>query len=100
VRPSIEARAVDDIGGLGVDDEREYTRPVVRIIFEVGILYHEDIARKLGQDRYSPKAPLPLLLVKQDGKRNGGELVRTDSSEIEPAAGLQTQAAPASVALA
>src|SRR6516162_4887415 len=100
MRPAVKSRAVDYIGHLAVYDEREHAGPVVRIVFEVGVLNDDNISGNARQAGSHRGAFASVALVKQNGEGNASEILWTVRRELEPAAGLQTQAAPASLALA
>src|SRR5260370_3869007 len=92
--------AVDDVGHLALDDQRKHAGPVVRIVFEVGVLNDADITGGAGQAGSDGSAFASVALVKQHRKRNLGVMGRTVGGEFELAAGVQRQAAPATLRLA
>ena len=89
MRPAIKPGTIDDIGHLALDDQREHARPVVRIVFEVGVLNDDDITGGSRQAGSDGGAFASVALVKQDGKRNPGMILRAVGGEIEPAVSVQ-----------
>src|SRR3954453_5629587 len=86
--------AVDDVGHLALDNQRKHARPVIRIVFEVGVLNDDDITGGALQASSEGGSFASVALVKQDRKRNPGMIMRAVGGELEPAAGVQGQAAP------
>src|SRR5689334_22114895 len=95
MRPAIKPRAVNDVGHLALDDQRKHARPVGRIVFEVGVLNNDDIAAGTRQTGSDGGAFPAVAYVKQNSKRNARMILRAIGEELEPAAGVQRQAAPA-----
>src|SRR5215831_20571885 len=100
VGSAIEPGAVDDVGHLPLYDRREHVRPVVWIVFEVGVLNDDDIARDARQAGSDRGAFASVALVKEDCEGNIGNVLRAVGGEFELAAAIQPQAAPASPRLA
>src|SRR5437763_8956970 len=97
MRPAIETRSVDNVGHLPLYDQRKHAGPVVRIVFEVGVLDDDDITGRARQPGSNRGAFASVALVKQHGKRNLGVTGRAVGGEFELAAGVQRQPAPASL---
>src|SRR5438477_9204570 len=95
MRPAIETRSVDNVGHLPLYDQRKHARPVVRIVFEVGVLDDDDVTGRTRQAGSNGGAFASIALVKQHGKRDLGAIGRAVGRELEAAAGVQRQAAPA-----
>jgi len=60
--------AVDNVGHFPFDDQRKHARPVVRIVFKVGVLDDDDIARGARQTGSDGGTFPSVALVKQDSK--------------------------------
>src|SRR5438309_2264092 len=95
MRPAVETGSVHNVGHLPLYDEWKHARPVVRVVFEVGVLDDDDITGRARQAGSNRGAFASVALVKQHGKRNLGVIGRTIDGEFEFAAGVQRQAAPA-----
>ena len=70
MRPAIKPGARNDVGHFPLDDQRKHAGPVVRIVFQVGVLNDDDIAGGLRQAGSGGSAFTSVALVEQDGKRN------------------------------
>jgi len=72
VRSAIKPRTVDDIGDLPIDNQREHQRPVVRIVFQVGVLNDNDIARSVFEPGSYRAAFTQIALMKDDRECEAG----------------------------
>src|SRR5215469_10014077 len=100
VRPSIKARPVNDVGYLSLHDQREHARPVVGVVFEIGILDDDDVAPGVRQPGSDGGPLASVLLVKQHRKRYQRLVVGAVGAELKLAAAVQRQAAPTSLCAA
>src|SRR6516162_979444 len=92
--PAIKPRAVDDISNLAIHNERQHQRPVVRVIFEVGVLDDDDIARDMSEPG-SYSGPFPTVaIVKKDCKPEASGVLQPRSGEVEFAVTVEVNAAP------
>src|SRR5271163_547148 len=94
MRPAKEPRTVDDISDLAIHNERQHQRPVVRIVFQVGVLDDDDIARDMSEPG-SYSGPFPTVaFVKKDRKPEASGILLPRSGEVEFAVTVEVNAAP------
>src|SRR6202047_4146031 len=86
MRPTIEPRTVDDVRDLSIDDQRKHPRPVVWIVFEVGVLDDDDITGGARETGPHGGAFAPITLVKKDGEREAAIVLRAVRRKVEFAA--------------
>ena len=86
VRAAVEARAVDHIGDLAYHDQVVHLRPVLRIIFEVGVLDDEHVAGR-GRERSlqtSAFALVALVIERADRHGRAGWRLRKREAAARP----------------
>src|ERR1700730_174423 len=94
MRPTIEPRAVDNVRDLSIHDQRKHPRPVVWIVFEVGVLDDYDITGGARETGPHSGAFAPITFVKKDGKREAAVVLWTVRREVELAAAVERHTTP------
>src|SRR5712675_468046 len=94
MRPTIEPRTVDDVRDLSIHNQRKHPRPVVWIVFEVGVLDDYDIAGGARETGPHGGAFAPITLVKKDGKREAAIALWAVCREVELAAAVERHTTP------
>ena len=77
-----KTRAVDDLG-VAIGNERQHSRPVVRVVFEVSVFDDDHMARDAGQPCTHGCTLAAILLVKEDGKGGADCILRSIRCEPE-----------------
>src|SRR5258708_38422204 len=94
MRPTIEPRAIDNVRDLSIHNQRKHTRPVVRIVFEVGVLDDYDIAGGARETGPHSGAFASITFVKKNGKREAAVILWTVCREVELAAAVERHTTP------
>src|ERR1700757_5164339 len=96
---AIEPGTVDHVGNSPIDDQRKHSRPVVRIVFKIGILDDDDISR--GTREASPQSGTltAIPLVKKGSEREAALVLRTVRGKVQFAAVIERNGAPDAIGM-
>src|ERR1700746_1362412 len=91
---AIEPGTIDHIGNFPIDDQRKHSRPVVRVVFKVGILDDDDISRGTREPGPQSGTFTAIPLVKKDSEREAPLVLRTIRGKVQLAAVIERYGAP------